>query len=689
MTNEVGVVVLPGDPQRLGAWWDGEGTNFAVFSSAGAYGGSVSLVLIGDDDGPGATTEVPMFAETDIWHARIPGVGPGQRYGFRATGPHDPARALRFDPGVVLLDPYAMAMTPVRSGGPRDLISVVVDSSFDWGDDAPPRRPWADTVLYETHVKGISARHPGVPEPLRGTFAGLAHPAIVDHLLDLGVTAVELMPVQQFLTEPFLLDRGLRNYWGYSTIGFFAPHGGYSASGTAGPQVTEFKTMVATLHAAGLEVVLDVVYNHTAEGGPDGPALSFRGLADEVYYRHRDDDPSRYADTTGTGNSVATDRPEPLRLVLDSLRYWVTEMHVDGFRFDLAAALARNHGYVDRLSAFFDLLYQDPVLNRVKLIAEPWDIDAPDSYQVGRFPAGWAEWNDRYRDEVRDFWRGRGSVGDLADRLAGSSDIYGSTRRGPDASVNFVVAHDGMTLADLVAYEGKHNEANGEGNRDGTSNDRSANYGVEGPTDDPAIRAVRARQQRNMLATLLVSQGVSMIAGGDELGRTQGGNNNAYCQDNPISWYDWAPSEAAAALTDFVSRAVRLQLAHPALRRRTFLTGDGDAVWYDRSGNSMTEERWEDLGNRYLALVLAGDRADRLGPDGQPEADDDVLVVLNAAEQPADLVVPGRPEATWTPVLDTRTPDGAADPTPLPVGTNYTLEGRSLLIAISPLPLSP
>ena len=689
-------ITHPGDPRCLGASTGPHGTDFAVYSSVGAYGGDVSLVLV---DGPGRETEVPLYADHDVWHAHLPEVGPGQRYGYRVNGPHDPARGLLFDRSVLLLDPYAKAMEPAATGVHRSLVSVVVDSGFDWGDDAAPRRQWADTVVYETHVKGISVAHPGVPVPLRGTYAGLAHPAVVDHLVGLGVTAVELMPIQQFLTEPFLLDRHLTNYWGYSTIGFFAPHGGFSSSGSAGQQVREFQTMVAALHDAGLEVILDVVYNHTAEGGPGAPALSFRGLANEVYYRLDPSDPSRYVDTTGTGNSLETGRPEPLRLMLDSLRYWVTDMHVDGFRFDLAAALAREHGYVDRLSSFFDLLYQDPVLNQVKLIAEPWDVGAPDSYQVGRFPAGWAEWNDRFRDAVRDFWRGRGSVAELASRLTGSSDVYGWSRRGPDASVNFVVAHDGKTLADLVAYEGKHNLANGEGNADGTSDDRAANYGVEGPTDDPAIVAVRRRQQRNLLATLLVSQGVAMLGGGDEIGRTQGGNNNAYCQDNPTSWYDWTPSDEAAALTAFVARAVGVQLGHPALRRHTFLTGEAvphglpDVTWYDRAGDPMTAERWRDPSNHFLALLLAGDRTDRLDAAGRPEPDDDVLVVLNASTEPADFVVPGRTGATYTVVLDTRSPDGTpsssslgSEPAPLPLGSVLRVDARTVVVATSPLP---
>jgi isoamylase len=669
------------DPSVLGATLDGQGTNFAVYSSAAAYGGSVTLILL---DEAGNETPVPMAVDLDIWHAYVPGVGPGQRYGYRASGPHDRSRGLLFDRARLLIDPYAKAMRPIASDRPRDLHSLVVDPAFDWGDDRAPRRPWADTVLYETHVKGISALHPGVPEELRGSYAGLAHPAVTDHLIGLGVTAIELMPVHQFVPEIFLLERGLTNYWGYSTIGFFAPHAAYSASGIHGQQVVEFRRMVKALHARGIEVILDVVYNHTAEGPPDEPALAFRGLANEVYYRLDPGDPSRYIDTTGTRNSLNVGRPQVLRLILDSLRYWVSEMHVDGFRFDLAAALARDFGYVDRLSAFFDLLYQDPVVNRVKLIAEPWDVGAPDSYQVGQFPPGWAEWNDRYRDTVRDFWRGDGRVGEMGARLTGSSDIYGASRRGPDASVNFVTAHDGKTLHDLVTYVGKYNLANGEDNRDGTDNDRAANYGVEGPTDDAAIVAVRQRQRRNFLATLLVSQGVPMISGGDEIARTQHGNNNAYCQDNALSWYAWTNSAEERTLTAFVARAIAIQLAHPALRRRTFLTGDDDISWYDRQGRPMTTERWQDPANRFLAYVLAGRTAE--------PPDDDILVILNADTNPTDFTVPDGPAGnrsggSFMVLLDTTTADGAPAPAQaLAPGSVVTIPSRTTVVAARPVP---
>jgi isoamylase len=676
----------PAGSHTLGATPGPDGTTFAVFSSAGAYGGNVTLCLLDD---AGGERQLPMWPENDVWSCFVPGVRPGQLYGYRATGPFDPGRGLRFDGSALLLDPYAKAMTPVDPARPRLLRSVVVDGAFDWGDDRPPARAWSDTILYETHVKGITMRHPDVPPAARGTYAALASRPILEHLTGLGVTAVELMPVHQFLDEAFLLGRRLANYWGYMTIGFLAPHAAYSASGTRGEQVTEFKQAVKALHTAGLEVILDVVYNHTAEGPADQPPLAFRGLANEVYYRHDPYDPGRYVDTTGTRNSLDTGRPEVLRLIMDSLRYWVTELHVDGFRFDLAASLARQYGYVDRLSAFFDLVYQDPALSRVKLIAEPWDVNAPDSYQVGRFPPGWAEWNDKFRDNVRDFWRGRSGVGQMGYRISGSSDLYGASRRGPDASIDFVTAHDGKTLADLVTYVGKYNEANGEGNQDGAPDDRADNYGVEGPTNDPAVNVVRRRQRRNVLATMLVSQGVTMILGGDEVARTQRGNNNAYCQDNETSWYDWTPTDDARNLTAFVRRAIALQRAHPALRRRSFLTGTGaplpDVTWFGADGGPMTYERWTDPGTRFLGYLLAGDRVDLTDDAGSPLHDDDVLVALNADTTPAYVRLPGRPGAVYTIALDTTSEDGAGAETPLAAATVMTIGPRALVVAVAPL----
>jgi glycogen operon protein len=669
-----GVETRAGSGRVLGAHWDGAGTNFAVFSTAGAYGGAVELCLVGDGE-----VRVPMDGDQDIWSVYLPGIGPGQRYGYRASGPFAPERGLRFDASRMLTDPYALALEPAGGDRAREQHALVVDESFDWGDDAPPDVPWSETVLYETHVQGISQTHPDVPAGLRGTYAGMGSVPVVDHLVSLGATAVELLPVHAFVTEQRLLDMGLVNYWGYTTLGFLAPHGPYRSSLQPGSQVAEFKTMVKTLHAAGLEVILDVVYNHTCEGGPGGPALCFRGLANEVYYRLVPGDPSRYVDTTGTSNTLDVDRPEVLRLIMDSLRYWVSEMHVDGFRFDLAATLARDRGSFDRLASFFDLVYQDPVVGAVKLIAEPWDIG---DYQVGRFPRGWAEWNDRYRDDVRDFWRGRGGVRAMGYRLTGSSDLYGADRRGPDASVNFVTAHDGKTLRDLVTYERKHNEANGESNRDGTGDDRAQNFGVEGESDDPRIVAARARRQRNFIATLVLSQGVPMLLGGDERGRTQGGNNNAYCQANEISFYDWSEDAAAQALTAFTSHAIGVMLGHASLRRRSFFDGSGDPsdiAWLDSRGQAMTGAGWSDPGNQFIAYLLAGDRA------GEP--DDDVLVVFNATSQAAAFVVPGVDGQRFTLLLDTGLDDGRpAVGTTFERGSTIDVAPQTVLVAAAPRP---
>jgi len=666
--------VRPGSGRVLGAHWDGSGTNFAVFSTAGAYGGAVELCLLDD---AGSEERVAMHVDQDIWHAYVPGVGPGRRYGYRASGPFAPEHGLRFDASTLLSDPYALALE--RAGGPREVHSLVVDEAFDWGDDKPPATPWSKTVLYETHVQGISRTHPDVPEALRGTYAGFGSEPIVEHLGSLGVSAVELLPVHAFVTEQRLLDMGLTNYWGYTTLGFFAPHAPYRSSSQPGSQVAEFKAMVKALHAAGLEVILDVVYNHTCEGGPGNPTVSFRGLANEVYYRLVPGDPSRYVDTTGTSNTLNVDRPEVLRLIMDSLRYWVSEMHVDGFRFDLAATLARDRGSFDRLAAFFDLVYQDPVVGAVKLIAEPWDIG---DYQVGRFPRGWAEWNDRFRDDVRDFWRGRVGVRPMGYRLTGSSDLYGADRRGPDASVNFVCAHDGKTLADLVTYERKHNEANGESNRDGTGDDRAESFGVEGPSDDPAIVAARARRQRNLLATLVLSQGVPMLLGGDERGRTQRGNNNAYCQANEISFYDWSADPAADALTAFVARLLGLSRDHATLRRTSFFDGGGtppDIAWYDARGNPMTDVAWLDPGNRFVAYLLAGDKAD--------EPDDDVLVAINASSAPAPFVAPGLDGQQFALLLDTGLDDGQpAAGVGFATGAVVMVEPQTVLVAAAARP---
>jgi isoamylase len=646
-----------------------------VFSSAAAYNGDVQLCLL---DGRGGEERIGMSVENDIWSVTVPGVGPGQRYGYRARGPWAPGRGLFFDARRLLVDPYARALEPIA---PRDTHSLVVATGFDWGDDRPPDTPWAQTILYEAHVKGISRRHPGVARDLRGTFLGLSSPAILDHLVRLGVSAVELLPVHQSLTEQRLLDLGLRNYWGYSTLGFFAPHAGYRSGTVPASQVVQFKQMVKALHEAGLEVILDVVYNHTAEGEAGEPPIAFRGLANEKYYRLDPDDPSRYVDSTGTGNTLNVDRREVLRLIMDSLRYWVTDMHVDGFRFDLATTLARDTGSFDRLSAFFDLIYQDPVINRVKLIAEPWDVDRPDSYQVGRFPRGWAEWNDRYRDDVRDFWRRRGGVAALGYRLTGSSDLYAADRRGPATSINYITAHDGKTLRDLVTYERKHNEANGENNHDGINDDRADNFGVEGPTDDEQVLAARARQQRNLLATLLLSQGVPMILAGDECCRTQLGNNNSYCQDNEISWYDWSVKNGQQ-FTEFTRRLIGLNRAYGTLRRPAFLTGSGDPrdiAWFDAEGLSMAEDTWNDPTNHFLAYLLRGRSAEF--PDG------DVLVVLNAGPEVSAFVMPGVPGQRFTFLVDTRSGDGRpAAEWSAESRSTLSVPGHTVLVASGPRP---
>ena len=586
-TERTCMEVWPGTPYPLGATYDGAGTNFTLFSEVAE---SVELCLF--DNGDETRIEVPE-RDALVWHVYLPRVNPGQRYGFRVHGPFDPDRGWRCDPNKLLLDPYAKAIEGevdwanacfsydfkdpskrnTEDSAPHTMKSVVTNPYFDWQDDRPPRTPYHETVIYEAHVRGLTMTHPGVPDEIRGTYAGLGHPVIVQHLVDLGVTAVELMPVHQFVQDSHLVDRGLANYWGYNTIGFFAPHGAYSSTGQGGEQVLEFKAMVRELHRAGIEVILDVVYNHTAEGNQLGPTMAFRGIDNRAYYRLVDDDPKHYYDTTGTGNTLLMRSPHVLQLIMDSLRYWVLDMHVDGFRFDLAASLARQFHEVDRLSAFFDLVQQDPVVSQVKLIAEPWDV-GPGGYQVGNFPPQWTEWNGKYRDTVRDFWRGEPSLGEFANRLSGSSDLYESDGRAPYASINFVTAHDGFTLRDLVSYNEKHNEANGENNNDGESHNRSWNCGVEGETDDPDVLALRARQQRNMLTTLLLSQGVPMILHGDELGRTQRGNNNAYCQDNELSWIDW--SSADDGLTAFVRKLTALRGDYPGLRRRRFFTGDTD-----------------------------------------------------------------------------------------------------------------
>ncbi len=658
--------VWPGSPAPLGAHWDGTGTNVALWS-AGAT--AVDLCLF-DPDG---TEHRHRLQETthQVWHGRLAGVGPGQRYGYRVHGPHDPRTGARWNPAKLLLDPYAravdgdLALDPALFGSRPDAPGtadgrdsapfvprgVVVHDSFPWDGDRRPTTPWSDTVIYEVHVKGATMRHPDVPPALRGTYAGLAHPAFVEHLRSLGVTAVELLPVHHFVSEPHLLRRGLFNYWGYNTLGYFAPHAAYSSAGSGGAQVTEFKAMVKALHAAGIEVVLDVVYNHTAEGDGSGPTLSLRGIDNPGYYRLDGANPARYTDYTGCGNTLDVRRPQVLAMLMDSLRYWVTEMHVDGFRFDLAAALARSMHDVDRLSAFFDVVHQDPVVSQVKLIAEPWDV-GEGGYQVGNFPPLWTEWNGRYRDTVRDVWSGAHvGVRDLAYRLTGSSDLYRSDGRRPFASVNFVTAHDGFTLADLVTYERKRNEANGEDNRDGESHNRNWNCGVEGPTDDPAVLALRARQVRNHLATLLLSTGVPMLTAGDELGRTQGGNNNAYCQDNEVSWLDWGAVDGD--LLAFVRRLVRVRRESPVLRQEAFFEGHEipatggtrDVAWFAPGGGQLTTADWFHTGLQTVGMYLDGRGIRHRDERGRPVVDSSYLVQLHAGPDPVTVRLPAAPWA--------------------------------------------
>ncbi|MFF3978989.1 glycogen debranching protein GlgX [Streptomyces sp. NPDC001828] len=707
--------VWPGAPTPLGARFrvgpDGvAGTNFALWAGGAE---SVQLCLF---DAAGTETRLVLTELThEIWHGFVPGVRPGQRYGFRVHGRWDPWTGARWNPAKLLLDPYAravdgdFALPPEVYGHVRDWPQqqvadtvrddrdsaphvpkgVVVQDDDDWADDRRPKTPWSDSVIYELHVRGFTRLHPDIPEPLRGTYAGLAHPAAIEHLVRLGVTAVELLPVHQFAHEDHLLRRGLKNYWGYNSIGYFAPHAGYSASGTTGQQVGEFKRMVRALHEAGIEVILDVVYNHTAEASEMGPTLSLRGVDNRGYYRLQAD-ARRYADYTGCGNTLHVVQPHVLRLITDSLRYWVTEMGVDGFRFDLAAALARSMHDVDMLSPFLAVIAQDPVLRRVKLIAEPWDV-GNGGYQVGAFPPLWTEWNDRYRDAVRDFWRGAlPDMRDLGYRLSGSSDLYAWGGRRPYASINFITAHDGFTLRDLVSYERKHNEANGEGNRDGTNDNRAWNCGVEGETDDPGINALRRRQLRNLLTTLLVSTGVPMLVAGDEMGRTQGGNNNAYCQDGEVSWLDWSLLEQPGSreLLELTARLVELRHRHPVLRRRAFFSGraqgaDGlrDLAWFTARGEEMTERDWY-APAATLGLYLSGRDIPGRDARGAPVTDDSFLILLHASDRPADCVLPGPPwAAAYELVVDTsREEQGEPPGVTHRGGEMVTLPARSVLV---------
>jgi glycogen operon protein len=714
--------VWPGQPYPLGATWDGMGTNFALFSEVAER---IELCLF-DEEGRESRCELP---ESDgfVWHGYLPGAGPGQRYGYRVHGPYDPRGGDRCDPSKLLLDPYGKAVEgEVRwheslfsygFGDPdpsapttRDTVdsapympkNVVINPFFEWGDDRPPRTPYHETVIYEAHVRGLTKLHPGIPEHQRGTYAALAHPVIIEHLRDLGVTAVELMPVHQHIPEHGLVERGLTNYWGYNTIGFLAPHNAYSSSGQRGEQVPEFKAMVRSLHEAGIEVILDVVYNHTAEADHLGPTLSFRGIDNASYYRLRDDDKRFLVDYTGCGNSLNVRHPHALQMIMDSLRYWVLEMHVDGFRFDLASALARELHDVDRLAAFFDLVQQDPVVSQVKLIAEPWDV-GEGGYQVGKFPPLWSEWNGKYRDTVRDFWRGRSAtLPEFASRLTGSSDLYEHSGRRPMASVNFVTCHDGFTLTDLVSYDAKHNEDNLEANRDGTDDNRSWNCGAEGPTDDPAVPVLRAKQKRNLLATLFLSQGVPMLLAGDERGRTQHGNNNAYCQDNETSWVRWEqdgqddsgnsgdPGDSGTADLEFVRSLSRLRREHPVFRRRRFFQGpeaggDGlrDIAWLTPAGEHMTDEDWHTDYARSLGVFLNGEAITEPDPRGQRVRDDSFLLLINAHSDDVSFILPG-PEfgERWEVALDTAEPRSVDEREPVKARGRLAVPGRALVLLI-------
>jgi isoamylase len=698
----------PGKPFPLGAHWDGRGTNFAVYSEL-AWEVELCLFERPEDDHPARTYRL-RERTAYVWHGYLPGVGPGTFYGFRINGPYNPGLGHRCNPFKLLVDPYARALAgsvnwaahpfayPFDQPGEDWVLDdehddwgvpkgVVVDNAFDWQDDRPPLIPWHETVIYEAHVKGLTRLHPDVPPELRGTYAAVSHPSVVEHLKSLGVTAIELLPVHELVDDFFLVQKGLSNYWGYSTLGYFAPDGRYAHTRDYGEQVREFKEMVRRLHLAGIEVILDVVYNHTAEGHHLGPTLSFKGIDNPTYYR-LEDERRFYRDFTGTGNSLNMVHPQTLQLVMDSLRYWVQEMRVDGFRFDLAATLARELHEVDRLSSFFDVIHQDPVISRVKLIAEPWDL-GDGGYQVGNFPVLWAEWNGKYRDTVRAYWRGDpGTLGELGYRLTGSSDLYESNGRTPYASINFITAHDGFTLHDLVSYNHKHNEANGEGNRDGHDHNLSYNFGVEGPTDRPDILRQRARQKRNFIATLLLSQGVPMICGGDEMGRTQGGNNNAYCQDNETSWISWEPADEDRELLEFTRKVARLRREHPTFRRRKFFRGREirgsdvkDVTWLRPDGKEMTDLEWNAGFVRCFGMCLGGDAMEEWNERGERVTDDTFLLLFNADGSGMDFTLPDCGSAKgWTVVLDTAAPELEEGEQVFDDFDEIRLAGRSMVV---------
>ncbi len=691
----------PGTAYPLGATFDGSGTNFAIFSEGAE---KVELCLF-EEDGTETCVEL-IDVDAYVWHAYLPQVQPGQRYGYRIHGEYNPSEGKRFNPSKVLLDPYAkatcgeydwdQALFSYNFGDPDSrndddsashvMHSVVINPFFDWTGDRHPKTPYSETVIYEAHVKGLTQLHPDIPEEQRGTYAGLAHPSIIEHLQKLGITAIELMPVHQFVQDSTLLEKNLRNYWGYNTIGFFAPHNEYSSTGELGQQVQEFKGMVRAMHAAGIEVILDVVYNHTAEGNHMGPTLSFKGIDNEAYYRLEEDDKRYYTDYTGTGNTLNVRHPHTLQLIMDSLRYWVTEMRVDGFRFDLASTLAREFYEVDRLSTFFELVQQDPVVSQVKLIAEPWDV-GPGGYQVGNFPPQWTEWNGKFRDTVRDFWRGEPStLGEFAARITGSADLYENDGRRPVASINFVTAHDGFTIHDLVAYNEKHNDANGEDNNDGESHNRSWNSGVEGPTDDPEVLTIRAKQQRNFLATLLLSQGIPMILHGDEMGRSQGGNNNTYAQDSEISWVHW--DRIDEPLVEFTAAVSRLRKEHPIFRRSRFFDGrpvereEGapapDIIWLGTEGDEMKPEDWDTGYAKSVGVFLNGQGVHQRDSRGQELIDDDFLVYFNADGGTVDFTLPIGFDDRWDVLVDTA--GKLADSNPFKAGDTLAVEGRTMVV---------
>ncbi|HTY55026.1 MAG TPA: glycogen debranching protein GlgX [Candidatus Binataceae bacterium] len=698
--------VWRGRPYPIGATWDGEGVNFSLFSERAER---VELCIF-DARTNRETERIQVRWQTDqLWHCYLPEARPGTLYGYRVYGPYDPKKGLRFNPNKLLLDPYAKqivgqlkwsdAMFSYRIGSPREDLAMdrrdnalgmpkcrVADTSFSWGEDRPPRTPWHESVIYELHVRGFTQRHPEIPPHLRGTYAGLATDPAIEHLKRLGITAVELMPVHTFIDDRRLVEKGLKNYWGYNSIGFFAPDMRYSAVGRLG----EFKSMVKRLHSAGIEVVLDVVYNHSAEGNHLGPTFSFRGIDNEAYYRLVPDEPRHYMDFTGCGNTLNMIHPRVLQLLMDSLRYWVVEMHVDGFRFDLASALARELHEVNRLSAFFDVIHQDPVLSQVKLIAEPWDIGMG-GYQVGNFPVLWTEWNGRYRDAIRSYWKGEGGlIGELAHRLTGSSDLYEHNGRRPYSSINFVTCHDGFTLEDLVSYNGKHNEANLEENRDGTDDNRSWNCGVEGPTEDPEVLALRARQKRNFLATLLLSQGVPMLLSGDEINRTQGGNNNAYCQDNEIGWVDWNLQPKDVEFMTFVSNLIQFRKIHPSFHRRSFFQGRPikgvgvkDIVWLAPDGTEMTDEEWNQSYARCLGVYLEGHPTGEDDERGRTIIDDDFVLLLNGHYEPVPFTLPSPPAGTaWQVIMDTFQPQSEKSNGRFRGGEKYPLQARSLVLLV-------